>query len=51
VPTAGSRFVLEKLIVADLAETGSEDVDWIHPAQERDQWRALVSTKMNLQVT
>jgi len=23
-------------------------VDWIHPAQERDQWRALFNTVMKL---
>jgi hypothetical protein len=25
--------------------------DWIHPAQDRDQWRAHVNTAMNLQVS
>jgi hypothetical protein len=25
-------------------------VDWIHLAQDRDRWRALVNTVMNLQV-
>jgi hypothetical protein len=25
-------------------------MDWIDPAQDRDQWRALVNTVMNLQV-
>jgi hypothetical protein len=34
----------------DLEETGSEGVDWIHLAQDRDQWRALVNTVMNLRV-
>jgi hypothetical protein len=29
---------------------GSEAVDHIHPAQVRDQWRALVNTVMNLHV-
>jgi hypothetical protein len=31
-----------------LKEIGCEDVDWIHPVKERDQWRALVDTAMNL---
>jgi hypothetical protein len=31
-------------------EKGWEDVDWIHLAQDRDQWWALVNTVMNLQV-
>jgi hypothetical protein len=26
------------------------DVDWIHLAQDRDRWRALVNTVMNLEV-
>jgi hypothetical protein len=25
-------------------------MDWIHLAQEKDQWRALVNTVMNFQV-
>jgi hypothetical protein len=32
----------------DLTETGREGVDWMHPAQERDQWRTVVNTVMNL---
>jgi len=28
----------------------TEGVGWIHVAQDRDQWRALVSTIMNLWV-
>jgi hypothetical protein len=34
----------------DLNEAGCESVDWIHLAQNRDQWSALVKTIMNLWV-
>jgi hypothetical protein len=34
----------------DLREIGLEGVDWIHLAQDRDQWQALVNTVMNLLV-
>jgi hypothetical protein len=33
-----------------LQEMGWEDVDWIHLAQIRDQWRERVNTVMNLLV-
>jgi len=32
----------------DLMEIGWEGVDWIHVAQDRDQWRAVVNTVINL---
>jgi hypothetical protein len=31
-----------------LREIGWDGMDWIDLAQERDQWRALVNTVMNL---
>jgi hypothetical protein len=34
----------------DLREIGRDGMDWIDLAQDRDQWRALVNTVMNLQV-
>jgi hypothetical protein len=36
--------------IMDLREKGWESVHWIHLARERDQWRAVVNTVMNLQV-
>jgi hypothetical protein len=33
-----------------LREIGWDGRDWIKLAQDRDQWRALVNTVMNLQV-
>jgi hypothetical protein len=29
---------------------GIDDVDWIHKAQDRDQWRTLVMMVINLEV-
>jgi hypothetical protein len=34
----------------DLREIGWDGVDWVDLAQDRDQWRALVNTVMNLRV-
>jgi hypothetical protein len=34
----------------NLKEIGWKGVDWIHLAQDRDQWRDLVSMVINLQV-
>jgi hypothetical protein len=37
-------------IKMDLREIGGDDMDWIDLTQNRDQWRALVSTVMNFRV-
>jgi hypothetical protein len=37
-------------IKMDLREIGWNGVDWIYMAQDRDPWRALVNTVLNLQV-
>jgi hypothetical protein len=37
-------------IKMDLREIGWDDMDWLALAQDRNQWRALVNTVMNLQV-
>jgi len=34
--------------IMDLREIGWEGVHWMHLAQARDQWQALVNTVMNL---
>jgi hypothetical protein len=37
-------------ITTDLREIGWGCMDWIDLAQDRDQWRVLVNTMMNLRV-
>jgi hypothetical protein len=34
----------------DLGEVGRVDVDWIGQAQDRNRWRALVNSVLNLRV-
>ena len=40
----------ENNIKMDFHEVGCRGMDWIELAQDRDMWRALVSTVMNLRV-
>jgi hypothetical protein len=49
-PPGRLRRRWEDNIKMDLREKGFGDVDWIHLAQDRDRWRALVNTLMNLRV-
>jgi ribosome biogenesis protein Nip4 len=49
-PLGRPRRRREDNIKRDLREIGFGDVDWIHWAQDRDRWRALVNAVMNLQV-
>jgi hypothetical protein len=37
-------------IQLNFTETGWDGMDWIGLAEDRDQWRALVNTVMNLRV-
>jgi hypothetical protein len=37
-------------IKMDLREIGRDGINWIDLAQDRNLWRALVNTIMNLQV-
>jgi len=41
---------MEDTIRVYLKEIGQESVDWIHMAQQRDQWWITVHIAMNLQV-
>ena len=50
-PLGRSRRRCEDNIKKDLQEVGGGCEDWMELAQDRDRWRALVSTVMNLRVS
>jgi hypothetical protein len=45
-----SKFLVVDNIKMDLREIGWDGVHWIDMAQNRDQWRFLMNTVLNLQV-
>jgi hypothetical protein len=47
-PLGRCRHRWEDNFRMDLRDIGFWDVDWIHLAQDRDRWWALVNTVMNL---
>jgi hypothetical protein len=49
-PLGRPRSRWDDNIKMDLTEIGFGDVDRIHLTQDRDRWRALVNTVMNLRV-
>jgi hypothetical protein len=49
-PLGGPRRRCVDNIRTDLVEVEWGDVDWIGLAQDRDRWRALVNSVLNLQV-
>ena len=49
-PLGRPRLRWEDNIKMDLQEVGGGCGDWMELAQDRDRWRALVSTVMNLRV-
>ena len=49
-PFGRPRFRWEDNIKMDLQEVGGGCGDWMELVQDRDRWRALVSTVMNFRV-
>jgi hypothetical protein len=49
-PLARPRRRWVNNIKMDLSEIGWNGMNWIDLAQDRDQWRALANTVMNLRV-
>jgi hypothetical protein len=49
-PPERPRRRWEDVIKMDLRENGWGCVEWIHLAQDRDRWRAVVNAVMNLRV-
>jgi hypothetical protein len=50
IPLERRRRRWEDGIKMDLREIGWGGVEWIHLAQDRDRWRAVVNAVMNLRV-
>jgi hypothetical protein len=44
------RYQVKDYIKIDLRKIGWGGMDWFYLAQDRDRWRALVNTVMNLRV-
>jgi hypothetical protein len=49
-PLRRARHRWKDVVRMGLREIGWEVMDWMHLIQDRDQWRALVNTVMNLRV-
>jgi hypothetical protein len=49
-PLGRPRRRWEDITKMHLKEVGWGGIDWIHLAQDRDEWRAVVNTAMNLRV-
>jgi hypothetical protein len=49
-PLERPRRRWEDGIKMDLSEIGRGGVEWIHLAQDRNRWRAVVNAVMNLRV-
>jgi hypothetical protein len=50
-PVGKPRLRWENVIKVDLREEEGEGMDWIELAQDRNRWRALVNTVMNLRLS
>jgi hypothetical protein len=49
-PLGRLTYRREDTVKMDVREVGWGGMDWIHLAQDRDQWRTVVNTVMNLRV-
>jgi hypothetical protein len=49
-PLESHRHSWKDNIKIALTETEGEGMNWIHLAQDRDQWKAPVTTVMNLRI-
>jgi hypothetical protein len=50
VRSSSLKLECEEHLKVDLREISLEGVDWINLAQDRDRWRALVNTALNIRI-
>jgi hypothetical protein len=49
-PLGRPRYRCVNNVKMDLGKIGWDFMDWINMAQDRDQWRTLVNTVINLRI-
>jgi hypothetical protein len=50
IPFARPMCEWDDNFIMDVGEIGWEYLNWMHISQDRDHWRALVKTVMNLRI-
>ena len=42
---------LKKKAITDVRITLNSGVNWIHPAQDKDEWRSVINTAMDFRIS
>jgi hypothetical protein len=47
----GKRPLKKKKAITDVRITLNSGVNWIHPAQDKDEWRSVINTAMDFRIS